>query len=1348
MQVFNAKQELIGKNKTGVRIYNDNCKSNLFLLDIIRKVIIRTNKQEFGRAQGAVVKINKFTIKIVNGEKQQINELKHIFFKLKFFEAEGLLGTIGTMFNGTTKIVSVAYKIIKQESDVETNAILLDVMSLLLQHTSPTYNNWTPSYFVGFLARIYSIFTRTRKFTGESLDSTLLLAGAIGLPDTFFNILKRLNILTNKKIGDHPGLFLEGIQCISTYLSQLVHKVTWLPEPVRKVFEKLFTYGNFQLQIIDMQTNLNKWKTDKKILADVNFRNTIFKQKEEIDKHPDTTEKLRVGINFKLFYGEFSKMVTSAKAFEKCSRQEPVLIVLEGPPGVKKTVAVLKIIKLLNLSVYTHIVKSVEDGKDFYDGYNNEDVFVMDDVGQQGVSQWRTIINMVSSIRMPLECASVDLKDTKYFDSKIIIVTTNNFTNLVGLTKSDGISDIKALWRRAQVFRFNSETKLVFGRFDVKLDNWTNISLFNSSKEIKPFQGDNLEISIFITAYIRKCINYLNEISVDIDLTSSQVQVAQDRVEEILAEYYDAQSWSSATKTITCTWNFIKDYLEDFIKVIYDFILENVNNVYCWIAGVGIYMSYKFYCDYCNIGALGMEESNLEIVNEWTKVTHGKGRLVEIRDSRVYSSESTLGTLVDSVQKQVKLIKILLKNNSFEISHCLVSGNSILLPAHVIYDHASSLILYNSQQDFINEVRALDHSSFEVVLEDKLNDVAILRLPLLNKTPYRNISNYFKYRNKVAKNPYFVWSGEPIKLEGTYIPSEVLPKYHTRFGEVVVSEPLTYQMSSKGFCGSVIADENAGIIGFHVAGDGNIGISKIFSQSIISRINEELSKDFDSSINLVEKQLDHFSGMVGRSSQISDGPKKTHLQPSFMSDLHEATKYPANLRALGDHTVKLRAKRVHKPVTTILVEELKYMEDFLNFILPNFSPITEKETIQGNVDLASINKDSVSGMDFPLEKENYFDFQKGECTEIFKEDLLLYRKQCEIRYPDKITQHHTVKDELRIESKVDKPRTFGVDSLLTQFEMKRLMGNLMIQLKEERWNNGLAIGINPYKDWPKLYDKLSTCKVCWDADIGEYDASISPQIQNLVNKVVIKKFVGTENDKKILSRILDLVIQSWVVAGNKLFFKTHGVLSGMWITNLFNSIYNRCYTAGWYYRETVKNFGKANSISKFLNEIVEFVQGDDKICGSKNNVGIYNAITMRDYFTSCGMTFTDGIKGNINTPGKSLDECSFLKRKFAFHDELGCIVGPLSLESITNSIRWYKDDNQEEEIMKDKYHVYQRELYLHGPLGKKMMQEAKEFLIKRNIKMDSLSLDYLRKTYLDDPDYWYNFSKTVLNKNF
>ena len=76
--------------------------------------------------------------------------------------------------------------------------------------------------------------------------------------------------------------------------------------------------------------------------------------------------------------------------------------------------------------------------------------------------------------------------------------------------------------------------------------------------------------------------------------------------------------------------------------------------------------------------------------------------------------------------------------------------------------------------------------------------------------------------------------------------------------------------------------------------------------------------------------------MIAKSDLVSDGPKASHLKPTILAEVFEETKRPANLRALGPKTVKERAKRMHKIVTTIPEDELEFMGKFLDYILPKF----------------------------------------------------------------------------------------------------------------------------------------------------------------------------------------------------------------------------------------------------------------------------------------------------------------------------------------------------------------------------------------------------------------------------
>jgi hypothetical protein len=1370
----------------GVILLNQQCRSNLFVFDIPRKTIIRKTRKEFNEQVGPVVVINKiFKIKIINGNRKEIDCYRQLFgSRIPEFTGESLFSTVSGLFKTGSRLARISYSIATQESSVQTNALLLDATSLILQHSAGTFNNWTPSYFLGFIARIYSIFIRTKdlmkepSLSAESLDSMILLTSAIGLPDQIFKILRNLNLLTSKKIGDHPGLFLDFIQQISTYFLTIINKMVWLPEKVTKFLNTVFSFGAYQTLLYELRSALASWEKDKRIMISKEFRIKINDIKKRLDDHPDTVDKMRNNMRFKQEYASFERMVKGAKAYESCSRQEPVFIVLEGPPGVKKTKALLQVIKLLNRSTYAHIVKGTEDGKDHYDGYNNEEVFVMDDVGQQSLSQWRTVINMVSAMKMPLECAALDLKDTKYFDSKFLLVTTNKFSDIHGLTKSDGISDIKALWRRAHVIKFVDENHAEYHRFDIYRNEWVR-EVIGGIPFAHSVRGDTTRIACWITALTEKLEDYYKDILENIELTDSQIEICRDVVDEFKNPFQDAVNLNGeALETMTLIVSEASSYIKQNLNILLDFIIDNIsisNCLYSTVVGLCCYGIYS--------GAMALfgsnaekeeqENGNLQILNEWTSKAKHKNQRVSLTPLGFMISESIAGTCVSAVAKQVKIVKILTNSDEFEISHCFVTGTFVLLPAHVVYNSKQKLILYNSQEDFIQERRALDCCKFEIVLEDRLHDVAVLKLPLLNQSPYKDLSHLLKYKGVTAKQMHFVWSGDPVALDGIVKPFQETPKYLTKYGYVEPGNVLTYEMASKGFCGSLIVDENAGIVGFHVAGDGDKwGIAKIFSQSLLAKIQQALKTEFSyDEIELKEVEDGQFSGMVAKTNLVSDGPSKTHLRPSKLSDLYPETKSPANLRALGPKTVKLRAKRVHKVVTTIPKEELDFMEKFLLHIIPNFSPISEEMVIRGNEDLASINKDSVSGMDFPLEKKNYFDFEEGVCKDNIKESLRLYREQAQTMYPSTTTQHHTLKDELRLMHKVDKPRTFGIDSLTTQFEMKRLMGDLFVKLKKNRWHNQLAIGINPYEDWPAIYDRLTKCEIVWDGDIGEYDASVSPEIQDLLNSIVLKKFVGSDFDKRILSRVLDLSVRSWVVAGNVKMYKTHGILSGMWITNLFNSLINRCYTAGWYYRMHKSKYGwtkiahehfagdpeiNKSSLPKrieptvvdFMETIVDFVQGDDKLNGVTKETDIYNAITMKEYYERCGMTFTDGEKGEIKEKGKKIEDCVFLKRKFNFHNQLGQVVGPLNLETLTNMLRWYSDDNDEDLILQDKMNVFQREMYLHGNVGKFHVDKLQDYCKKNKISFVRIPDNYLRYAFEITPDYLYELTKQTLNKNY
>jgi len=118
---------------------------------------------------------------------------------------------------------------------------------------------------------------------------------------------------------------------------------------------------------------------------------------------------------------ELKGIMKSIESFSTSARTTPAFIILEGPPGCHKSTALGQITQFLsekmipNRSIYTHVWKTKDEGKDFYDDYNNQDVMVLDDVGQGGMGQWAKVMNFVSNVKMPLDCAEADKKNTKFF---------------------------------------------------------------------------------------------------------------------------------------------------------------------------------------------------------------------------------------------------------------------------------------------------------------------------------------------------------------------------------------------------------------------------------------------------------------------------------------------------------------------------------------------------------------------------------------------------------------------------------------------------------------------------------------------------------------------------------------------------------------------------------------------------------------------------------------------------------------------------------------------------------------------------------------------------------------------
>lgn len=1327
-----------------------------YLVDCHRYVIIRCNRNEFKTRVGPVITNNKGAlIRLINlSERKHLNSrLRNVISELR---AESLYSVISDTSLVFRKVFSISSKILGADSSV-IQPLFLDITSLMLQHSTSTFNNWTPSYFLGFLARIASIYLRTKHFVAESLDVLLLVLGGVGLPDRVLNIFKRMNVLTSKKIGDNPNVVLDILSGISEFFHHLIEKSSWVPQFLKNYLCKLFILGKKQSFIYRMKSQLLNWDKDRKVMLDVGFRDEVRMLNQEMSVDEVFLDYVRTSPYVHIVYKRYEKLVKSLQSYESCSRVEPVCIVLEGPPGVKKTICAIKLVQLLGRSTYTHVVKPTEDGKDFYDGYNNEEVFVMDDVGQQGVSQWRMIINMVSNMKLPLDCASVDLKDTKYFDSKILVLTTNNLSNLSGLTKSDGITDIEALWRRCHIFRFNNEKDITYLHYDVYRSRFINGFPKNfNSINLKPnISGDHMTTVPWMTTIVKRLESLMNEYYSNHQLTPSQIDVMNERMDEY--DFVEAESWTVDTFCVGIG-SLIRDY--------YDYVSDMLENIVEKVVDNGSYVALAIGLTYAGVMIAkdyfrhhSKNENKEVITQEWRKaIAKSKvGSPAIFKGNVCYIAEDD-SALCEVVKKQLYIFEFY-KNEGGNPIYChgYVSSHNVLLPLHVVDSVVQKCSVYLNDVEMERGNVMLDKVPFEKIFSDRMSDIAVVRFERMSVLPFKNFGYYFKPVIKdVYKDLNLVTSVGSVKLAHSVGKLEGAVKYTSAIGEHVVDNPLTYGITSPGLCGSLVVDGKYGIVGMHVAGNGDMGVSVIFSQQLLGKLNYLMSKTEGFHIeNEIRENKKHvnFSGMRLHSEHTREPPKKSKLAPTNFYDFTAKTKAPVNMTAFKEVesgknvTLEMRTVKNFKRDFSLTTYQERMLIKLFESLIPYYSPIGMKVVIKGDDRLPGMNKDSVSGLAFPAEKADYLDFSSGTMYPEFEE---IYNSFYENIMNDKVELEHvlqyfTLKDELRPVDKVNRPRAFGVDTILNQIEMKRLLGEVLINIQRRKWDTGIMIGINPYYDFDRLWKEISVTIRAWDFDFGEYDSCIMGAIQRLLNRVLLERFQGSENDKKMLEFQLNMVVSSFILVKDRIFMKTHGVLSGRWETNLFDSIYNKAYSF-LYYLDACEKQKHKPSVENYFAVLKDFVQGDDKLCGVTSDAPYMDAVSMANYLTGLGMTVTTGNKGNVTEKDVPKHELTFLKRKFSRHNQIGRVMGLLSKETLDNMLGFYDTSKDYVECISGKLSVYQREYYLYEHEYKQQMTKLKEYCKGKRLPMEFLDEDYILDLYQNYPEFTYNLTRKELDK--
>lgn len=1336
-----------------------NRKSNYFIYQVKSQKMSRVSKKCFKKCANyfKIIALNDNIFKII-GEiprKKLITFLRSV--NLSAFRAESMLGSFKDIIQGFQILISILGALGRSSKYLQLGQnLFLPIIKLCISFFDLLQRKLSISAIVSTLLDLYSVCKCVNEWRCETLESIVLAGASYMLPPIFMDFVKRLQQFSNIKLGDDSSIFFDLLLSFEKLIVSLLDS-SEIGKYIKEVFYDILKLLRISPSHVLFQNidSVVKEKNISKFVMNCSNRIYIAKLLEQYKNDKNLVDWSRKSRYISDTLQTFVRIGKISANYETQGREEPNAFVFEGPPGVRKSVVANMVTAALNLPIYSHIVKSTMDGKDWYDSYNNEDIFFMDDVGQQGISQWRTLINMVSAVKMPLDCADASLKDTKFFNSSIIIATTNSFKHLGGLCRNDCISDITALWRRAFVFDFKEIVTRGDGLYGVISLSHFDLTTKSWKVGLPKFVIDKLPslavvpTSIVCNGDINPVVKWMCRIIKSVKHVKEKIyqnsQISDELVREVAleAEEYLAEGFFFPSKeeidnkavntiqivSVACFLLIINSpwFQELIFSVLYSVITKCITDVQNVLNGD--FSCLKFFLPFligCGI-LIKVLLFKDEVLDTTAAVRDWKAEVFKYDVTNLHNS-------VVSISKQVFHIEVEVASSKMK-NQCLISGHNILVPAHSLGVYKGDAVYVTVYEDIDKNKRIIEHESVEVLLLDVDEDIAILRLPITFPTPFKKLAKWLKEGTEKEFVNYYLVSGD-----GACPLGEVNPQLFGKHVKYSLQEwssflretDLSYNLHGIGLCGSVVFSPEGGIVGMHIAGNKELktGVSRLWSSRtkiIIKRFFEDDKYILEQ--NLINNKRENSSLMriepLGQSSVVS----KTVYGKSPLYDVFERTREPANLTKFGKCTVKDVASKSFLPTKFVDEAELIFGEKVLSVLIDDFDQISDAEVVNGNEYLAALNKDSSNGMGNNKNKLDYINYEKGCFTLKLQEDLdKFYRSIDSGEYPvSTMLWNETLKDELRGMEKEGLPRSFRVATIQNQVLSKKFFGSMVSNIIKSKHFNGIMIGTNPFQDWDLIYSKLVTCIGVFAGDVKKWDGGMLPQVQRRVINVILSKYVGP--NKLAAQFLLESLIHTLLVVQDDSCITTHSFPSGHFLTAIVNSLVNKYYTAMWYYRNMKLN-NIEPTVSSFFEDVVDFVYGDDKLNGIRNHSNFLNAISMRNYFVDLGLDLTTSNKQEIIKPFDDLKDIEFLKRKFVFHRELGRIMCPLDLRTLYSGLSYVDYSKDVEQVMIDKIHNFQREIYLHSNYDE-LLLDFENRLDKINYQFDKLSNSYLRYIYTD-----------------
>ncbi|ATY47703.1 polyprotein [parabovirus A3] len=1060
-----------------------------------------------------------------------------------------------------------------------------------------------------------------------------------------------------------------GLDWIGQKISQFVE---WLQKLVQKEVPERQAFLERVKKLPELMETIDKICTSRRNFKDSDIEKVI-KNMEVLKKGADL-----YGIERNIATMQILKYYDKVQALKKGlarTRHEPIAVIFRGGPGTGKSLATTLVGKCISQRLKCASPYCLPPDPKHFDGYAQQPVVIMDDVGQNpDGNDLALFCQMVSSTEFVPPMA--DLQDKgKPFTSEFVLCSTNKAD-----LRPPTIAEPKALERRFFLdltINVSNDYKDRFGRLkaaEALKQNPSATQMFKKSCPMvdgsavrfqdKSMNAYSLDEIVHLILEERKkragCVDAIEALFQG--PVQGHVCVGECVHRPILAQPVDECAWESLFKQdwddAACELKTIDEQIEEGMiseKPTPKEILDLVAAV-----------PDPKVISYClNKGWL-REEKQYQIVRKqvwnWVDVLSstlaglslvGAVALIIWQLFRVFKSKDEQGPYSGMPKKNVQqpqLRKAVVQGPNMEFEMRLFKSS--LFDVETQEGHYSGLGVYDEWLLLPRHARPsesvkVEGVEFSVIDSVELvcgqGDLELVAVKINRPVKFRDIRKYFPDSFVSEKNAVLLVNNENFR--NMFCPVGVVTRYgRLNLSGFSVQNTCMYRFPTRnGQCGGIVV-AGGKILAMHIGGDGLNGYGAILKSTYFN---------FDRSDVKVQGEI-----IAKRpASKTVNVSTRTSLHPSVFFDVFPGTKEPAALSERDKRLeTSLNEAMFSKYKGNVVIEDcpeldiaVEHYVSQLRTVLPAdvTDPLSLEEVVYGIDHLEGLDLNTSAGYPYVM-------------MGVRKRDLVPERGQPLTKLQQALDLHGTnlpfvtyLKDELRPAEKVraGKTRLIECSSVNDTIWMKRVLGRLFQAFHQNPGVvTGSAVGCNPDIHWSKFYAELGDNPLL-AFDYSNYDASLGPFWFGALKKVL--KQIGFDSDK-----LIDYICYSKHIYRDIEYDVVGGMPSGCSGTSIFNSIINNLII-----RTLVLRCYKGID----LDSLKIIAYGDDVICSYPWPI---DAQQLANEGLKFGLTMTPADKSSSFNE-VTWQNVTFLKRRFVPDEVFPFLVHPVfPMEEIYESIRW------------------------------------------------------------------------------